>query len=171
MKRLTLAAAFAVGFALPAFACEGIHIVDPYARASTGMSQSGAAFMRIVNHGDIDRRLIGAQSDAAERVELHTHIEDDSGVMRMVEVEEGFVIPADGEHLLVRGGDHLMFLGLTRAFNHGDEITVTLSFEEGDDMTVTIPVDLERMPDHGGGNSNSHSHDHSHGHSHGHSHN
>ena len=170
MKRLTLATAFAVGFALPAFASEGIHIVDPYARASTGMSQSGAAFMRIVNHGDNDRRLIGAQSDAAERMELHTHIEDDNGVMRMVEVEEGFLIPADGEYLLERGGDHLMFLGLTRAFNHGDDITVTLSFEEGDDMEITIPVDLERMPDHGGGHSHGHSHDHSHDHSNGHSH-
>lgn len=166
MKRLTLATAFAVSFALPAFSSDGINIVDPFARASTGMSQSGAAFMRIVNDGNIDRRLIGARSDAAERVELHTHIEDDSGVMRMVEVEEGFVIPADGEHLLVRGGDHLMFLGLTRPFNHGDEITVTLSFEEGGDMDIIIPVDLERMPDHSGGHSHSHSHDHSHGHSH-----
>ncbi len=171
MKRLTLAAAIAVGFALPAFADDGIHIVDPYARASTGMSQSGAAFMRIENHGKVDRRLIAAQSDAAQRVELHTHIEDDAGVMRMVEVEEGFVIPAEGERVLERGGDHLMFLGLTRALNHGDEVAVTLSFEEGDDMDITIPVDLERMPDHGGGHSHGHSHDHSHGHSHGHSHN
>lgn len=158
MKKLTLAAAFAASLALPTWACEGVQIVDSHARASTGMSQSGAAFMHIVNHGEIDCRLIGARSDAAERVELHTHIEDDSGVMRMIEVIEGFLIPAEGEHLLARGGDHLMFLGLTRAFNHGDEIMVTLSFEEGEDMDITIPVDLERMPDHGASHSHSHSH-------------
>lgn len=163
MKRLTLATALAVGFALPALACDGLHIEDAYARASTGMSQSGAAFMHIANHGDTECRLIGARSDAAERVELHTHLEDDSGIMRMLEVEEGFVIPANGEHILARGGDHLMFLGLTRAFNHGDDLVVTLSFEQGDDIEITIPVDLERTPDHHGG--------HSHGHAHGHSHN
>ncbi|TVP70074.1 MAG: copper chaperone PCu(A)C [Rhodobacteraceae bacterium] len=164
MKRIFLCAAFAASFALPALACEGIHIVDPYARASTAMSQSGAAFMRIINHGEIDRRVIGARSDVAQRVELHTHIEDAAGVMRMVEVEEGFLIPAEGEHLLARGGDHLMFLGLTQPLAHGDEITVTLVFEEGDDLEIIMPVDLERMPAHG------HSHGHSHGDSHGHAH-
>ncbi|WP_071794962.1 copper chaperone PCu(A)C [Natronohydrobacter thiooxidans] len=165
MKRLTLAAAFAAFTALPAFACEGIHIHDAYARASTAMSQSGAAFMQIINHGAMDRRLIGARSDVAERVEIHTHIEDDAGVMRMIEIEAGIVIPADGAHLLERGGDHLMFLGLTRPLEQGDEITVTLIFEEGEDMEVVIPVDLERMPEHGGSHSHDHSHDHSHGHS------
>jgi len=166
MKRLALTVAFAAFTALPAVACEGIHIHDAYARASTAMSQSGAAFMQIINHGTVDRRLIGARSDIAERVELHTHIEDAAGVMRMVEVEEGFVIPADGEHLLARGGDHIMFLGLTRPMQQGDEITVTLIFEEGDDMDIVIPVDLERMPAAHGDHSHGHSHDHSHGHSH-----
>lgn len=162
MKRFLITAAFAASFALPAFACEGIHIADSYARASTGMSQSGAAFMRIINHGEIDRRVISAQSDAAQRVELHTHIEDDAGVMRMIEVTEGFLIPANGEHVLARGGDHLMFLGLNQSFNHGDEIRVTLSFEEGDDMEIIIPVDLERAPDHQPSHGHSHSHSHSH---------
>lgn len=162
MKRTIFLAACAATFALPAVACDGIHVEDPYARASTAMSQSGAAFMRLVNHGDAECRLIGAQSDAAQRVELHTHIEDDAGVMRMIEVTEGFVIPAHGEHALDRGGDHLMFLGLNQTFDHGDDLQVTLRFEEGDDMQIVIPVDLERAPDHGA--SHGHSHDHSHSH-------
>lgn len=164
MKRILFSAACAATFAMPAAACDGLQIEDPYARASTAMSQSGAAFMRFVNHGDAECHLISAQSDAAQRVELHTHIEDDAGVMRMVEVTEGFVIPAHGEFALARGGDHLMFLGLNQIFDHGDEISVTLSFAEGDDMEIVIPVDLERVPDH------QHSHDHSHSHSHSHSH-
>jgi copper(I)-binding protein len=162
MKRLLLSVACAASFALPAFACDGLHIEDPYARASTMMSQSGAAFMRLVNHGDADCRLIGAQSDAAQRVELHTHTEDENGVMRMIEVTEGFAIPAKGEHALARGGDHLMFLGLNQPFNQGDEIRVTLSFEVGDDMDIVIPVDLERAPEHQPAHGHSHSHSHSH---------
>ncbi|WP_127557986.1 copper chaperone PCu(A)C [Nioella ostreopsis] len=144
-KSTLLAGVAALSFALPAFA-DGIMIHDPYARASAMMSQSGAAFMEIMNQTDTDDRLIAARSDVAQRVELHTHLEDDNGVMRMVEVEEGFAIPAGGSHALARGGDHVMFLGLNQPFEHGDEIEVTLVFEQAGEMTVTIPIDLERNP-------------------------
>jgi copper(I)-binding protein len=144
-KSTLLAGVAALSFAFPAFA-DGIMIHDPYARASAMMSQSGAAFMEIMNQTDTDDRLIAARSDVAQRVELHTHLEDDNGVMRMVEVEEGFAIPAGGSHALARGGDHVMFLGLNQPFEHGDEIEVTLVFEQAGEMTVTIPIDLERNP-------------------------
>lgn len=144
-KSTLLAGVAALSFALPAFA-DGIMIHDPYARASAMMSQSGAAFMEIMNQTDTDDRLIAARSDVAQRVELHTHLEDDNGVMRMVEVEEGFAIPAGGSHALARGGDHVMFLGLNQPFEHGDEIEVTLVFEQAGEMIVTIPIDLERNP-------------------------
>jgi periplasmic copper chaperone A len=147
MKRFLMMTAVAVSFALPVLAHDGVHVMDPYARASTGMSQSGAAFMRIVNHAATDKRIVAAESDVAQRVELHTHKEDANGVMRMIEVEEGFVIPANGEHVLARGGDHVMFLGLNRPLNHGDQVNVTLIFEDGEKVDVVIPVDLERKAD------------------------
>jgi len=149
LKTTLFAGAAALSFALPASA-DGIMIHDAYARASAMMSQSGAAFMEIMNQTDTDDRLIAARSDVAQRVELHTHVEDDNGVMRMMEVEEGFAIPAGGGHALARGGDHVMFLGLNQSFEHGDEIAVTLIFEEAGEMTVTIPIDLERNPMRGG---------------------
>jgi copper(I)-binding protein len=144
-KSTLLAGVAALSFALPAFA-DGIMVHDPYARASAMMSQSGAAFMEIMNQTDTDDRLIAARSDVAQRVELHTHQEDANGVMRMIHVEEGFAIPAGGSHALARGGDHVMFLGLNQPFEHGDEIEVTLVFEQAGEMTVTIPIDLERNP-------------------------
>jgi hypothetical protein len=69
--------------------------------------------------------------------------------MRMVHVEEGFAIPAGETILLERGGMHVMLMGLTARIEQGDEIEVTLTFEEAGDMTVMIPVDNERMPEHG----------------------
>lgn len=144
-KSTLLAGVAALSFALPAFA-DGIMVHDPYARASAMMSQSGAAFMEIMNQTDTDDRLIAARSDVAQRVELHTHQEDANGVMRMIHVEEGFAIPAGGSHALARGGDHVMFLGLNQPFEHGDEIELTLVFEQAGEMTVTIPIDLERNP-------------------------
>ena len=148
IKTTLFAAAAALSFALPAFAGD-ITIEDPYARSSTMMSKSGAAFMMIKNAGASDDRLVGASSDVAERVELHTHKEDANGVMRMMEVEEGFPIPAAGMHALARGGDHVMFMGLTRSLAQGDVITLTLTFENAGDMTIEVPVDLERKPGQG----------------------
>ncbi|WP_300516379.1 copper chaperone PCu(A)C [Aliiroseovarius sp.] len=142
----TAALTFALTFALPAFAESRIMIEDAYARAAGVTAMAGAAFMQIVNTGDEDDRLIGARSDIARRVELHTHIENDQGVMQMTHVKEGFAIPAGETHLLKRGGDHVMFMGLTGSMDHGASVTVTLVFEKAGEMVVEIPVDLERKP-------------------------
>jgi periplasmic copper chaperone A len=174
MLRTVLSAAVAAcltlaALTLPALAHEGLHVEDPYVRVTGPSAQSGAAFMTLTNHTDTDRRLIAARSDVAQRVELHTHAEDAQGVMRMIHVTEGFVIPAQGERVLDRGGDHVMFLGLTRSLSDGDLVVVTLVFDDGVDqqIEVQIPVDTTRMPATGHGHSHGHSRGHSHGHSHG----
>lgn len=132
--------------ALPAFAGD-IEVVDAYARTSSAMAKSGAAFMVIKNTGDSDDRLIAAASDVAQKVELHTHKDMGEGVMKMVEVKEGFAIPAHSHHALARGGDHVMLLGLTRALKEGDLIDVTLTFEKAGEMTIAVPVDLANKGD------------------------
>jgi len=149
-----------------------VMVMDPYARASTATAKSGAAFMQILNQGS-DDRLIAARSDVAQRVELHTHTMNDEGVMRMVEVEEGFPIAAGETLMLERGGKHVMFMGLTQPFEHGTMIEVTLEFETAGEVVVEIPVDLERKADHGGGHdhgSNGHGEGHGDGHGEGHNH-
>lgn len=150
----------------PSFAAAHMVVEDAYARASSPLAQSGAAFMSIFNHSDQDDRVVSASSDIAERVELHTHLNED-GVMRMVELEDGIFIPAGETVRLERGGLHVMFLGLTRAMEHGDEVEVTLTFEHADPVTLMIPVDLERQPGHGGMDHGGHGHGDGHGHGHG----
>ena len=142
------AASVAALLATSALAAD-ITIKDPYARASTMMSKSGAIFLTMENTGDSDDRVIAATVDVAERAELHTHKEDANGVMRMMEVEEGFVVPAGGMHMLKRGGDHVMMLGLTKALEQGDMISLTLTLEQAGEITVDVPVDLARKPTHG----------------------
>lgn len=144
----SLLAALAASLALPAFAAEGVTIRDAYARVATPMSASGAAFMVIENHAAAADRLIDVSTDVAERAELHTHREDAQGVMQMLKVEEGFAIPAGGEHALARGGDHVMLMGLRQPLMQGDMVTLTLHFEQAGDLVVEVPVDLERMPTH-----------------------
>lgn len=165
MIRFSLPAAVSAAFlalATPLFAHDGVHVTDPYIRASGAMASSGAAFMVIENHGASDDRLIAATAEISERVELHTHQSDANGVMRMIEVEEGFAIPAGGSHALARGGDHVMFLGLKQPLADGDVVTVTLTFEGAGDVVVEIPVDNARQPA-GHGHGAAHGHGAKHG--------
>ena len=153
-KSFAAAAVATIAFAAPAFAESVITIKDPYARVSTMMSKSGAAFMVIENTGDEADQLVDARSDVSKVVELHTHKENAQGVMQMMHVPEGFAIPAGGEHALARGGDHVMFMGLNQTLAHGDVVNVTLVFEKAGEVQVEIPVDLERKPMHGMGHMN-----------------
>lgn len=144
-KTPLFAAAFMAMVSAPMAFAADITITDPYLRVSGAMANSGAAFMVIENHG-ADDRLIDARSDLAQKVELHTHLEDSNGVMKMVHVAEGFPIAAGENHVLQRGGEHVMFLGLNAVPVQGDMVTLTLTFEKAGDVTIEVPVDNERTP-------------------------
>lgn len=154
MKTLKIAAFAAACLTASPVLADTIMIHDAYARVSGPTAKSGAAFLEVMNSGAAADRLIDVETDIAARAELHTHIEADNGVMQMRHVEDGFEIPAGGSHLLQRGGDHVMLMGLSRGLAHGDTVTLTLIFEVAGAITVDVPVDLERQPDQAG-------HDHS----------
>lgn len=132
--------------ALPAEAHDGIHVTEPYARSSGAVGGSGAVFFVVDNHQIEDDRLISAATNVAERVEIHTHREDASGVMQMVHLEEGLPIAAMTATALERGGNHVMLLGLTREMKDGDMITLTLTFARAGVVEVEVPVDNARKP-------------------------
>lgn len=148
MKPIFLAAAFAALSPAVALAHDGLHVDGAYARSANPVT--GAVFMTITNHRNVDCQLVAATSEAAERVELHTHREED-GVMRMVEVEEGFTIPADADYALERGGDHVMLLGLRAPLAEGGAVALTLDFGDCGTLDVAAPVDNRRMPQPGNG--------------------
>ena len=138
-----LLAATAASIISSAVLAGDIMIHDPYARVSSKSAKSGAAFMAFHNHSSESDVLISVASNVAKKVELHTHKEVD-GVMKMIKLEDGIVIPGMGHHALKRGSDHVMFMGLTQSLQHGDKIAVTLIFERSGSVKLTIPVDLER---------------------------
>jgi copper(I)-binding protein len=131
--------------ATSAFA-EGLMVKDPYARAARPNAPTGAAFMKLINHSDQDITLMGVSSDVAKRVELHAHTDNGEGVMQMSEIEGGITIPAGEMHMMNRGGDHVMMMGLTQSLVDGETISVTFEFENGAEMVVEIPVDNARKP-------------------------
>ena len=139
----TVLAATAALWALPALADGTITVSDAYARFMPG-SMAGAAFMTIENTGDSDDRLVDAAAEVAEKVELHTHKHGSDGTMQMVHVPEGFAIPAHGTHVLERGADHVMFMGLKEMPADGATVHLTLTFEKAGAIELDVPVDNAR---------------------------
>jgi len=140
MKFLKLAlAALAAVVAMPAMAQMNIGLIEPFAIANPA-GRTGAIFLTIDNGGAVDDRLVEAQTDVAERVELHTMIAAADGVMKMRQIEGGIEIPAGGSHELKRGGDHIMLLGLTRELEVGASFPVTLVFEQMGMVTIQVTV-------------------------------
>lgn len=150
---LIVAAALTAGF--PAFAGD-ITVEDSFALVSRPNAPAGAVFMVLKNASDGADTLIGASTSAAQRAELHTHIQD-GDVIRMREAEGGFEVGAQDERKLERGGDHVMLLGLTEPLEVGAEIEVTLTFESAGDVVITVPV-KDGKDAHGSGHGHGHGH-------------
>lgn len=117
-----------------------VHVDHPYARATVSGQSSGAAYLTIENKGKNPDKLIGAASATAKAVQIHT-MSMDGNVMRMREVQELPLQPA--EKIAMRPGDgyHVMLIGLTRQLKKGDKFPLTLRFEKAGKIDVMVWVE------------------------------
>ena len=115
-----------------------IEIERAYARASIPNVPNSAAFFVIKNNSDKDIAITSANSDIAEKNELHTHIKENK-MMKMMKIEK-LVVPAKSSLELKSGGDHVMLMGLKKELKVGDEISLELSFSDGDKKSIKVPV-------------------------------
>jgi periplasmic copper chaperone A len=157
LKALVFALALAVAAPAPAGNILGVTadivVSQGSARAAPG-ARSGAGYLVLTNRGEAEDRLVAADSPAAQRVEFHTH-RLENGIARMVEVED-FPLPPGDSVALAQGGDHLMFMGLTEAWDPGTGVPVRLVFERAGPLEVVLPV--AAGPAHGHGRENGHRH-------------
>ena len=115
-----------------------VEIDGAYARASIPNVPNSAAFFVIKNNSDKDIAITSANSDIAEKNELHTHIKENE-MMKMMKIEK-LVVPAKSSLELKSGGDHVMLMGLKKELKAGDEINLELSFSDGDKKNIKVPV-------------------------------
>ena len=115
-----------------------VEIDGAYARASIPNVPNSAAFFVIKNNSDKDIAITSANSDIAEKNELHTHIKENQ-MLKMMKIEK-LVVPAKSSLELKSGGDHVMLMGLKKELKVGDEINLELSFSDGDKKSIKVPV-------------------------------
>ena len=125
------------GSALVAQAAD-IGINDPYARAVPPTQPNSAVFMTLTNHDKAERALVGAESQAAATVELHTHVAE-QGMMVMRRIER-IALPAGKPVELKPGGLHVMLIGLEQRLEPGAEVALTLVYDDGSKASVAAPV-------------------------------
>lgn len=113
-----------------------VTIDAPWARAS--LARSAAAYLTLRNASDAPVRVVGAESPAAKRVELHNHImEGNIARMRQVPYIE---VPANGAVTLKPGGLHVMMMGLAKPLKEGESFRLTLTLAGGKTVTANVPV-------------------------------
>ncbi len=123
-----------------------IHIHDQMARPAPLVGGTGAVYFLLHNGGDTEATLIGAETPAANAVEIHT-TDNDNGVLRMRQITDGIILGPDESIELAPGGVHLMLVNLKSALAEGDTVEVTLHFEGADDLNFSVPVlGLDQMP-------------------------
>lgn len=110
-------------------------IKDGWAKAAdTGMS---AAFGMLTNPTDASIQVVGASSPYAKAVQLHEVVMKD-GSMVMQQKAGGFTVPAKGMLELKPGGNHLMFMGITKPITPGMMIPIKLITSDGGVMRTSV---------------------------------
>ncbi len=115
----------------------GLTISNPWARASTGGSRPGVAYLTIANRGGADS-LIKASSPVAGRVELHRIIHDGDRA-RMGAIEK-IRLPKGKSVELKPGGLHIMLMGLKQQLKEGETFPLSLYFAEAGKVDVTVRI-------------------------------
>lgn len=128
------------GVAAHGFTASTIEIVHPFFRATPPGAKTGAGYVVLRNTGTEADRLIGIETEAAERVTFHQSVTENDMVM-MMPIEGGLEIPAGGEYRLGLDGSHAMLEGLTAPIQLGQLIEGTLIFEKAGRVNVTFEVE------------------------------
>lgn len=120
-------------------------VMDAYVKATDTIPANGSnmdammtgAFMTLVNDTGHDMTLVSGKSDFAPIVEIHEVV---NGMMQKI---EGGLLIKNGESAVLKpGGNHVMFMGITKPLTAGDEVTFTLIFDDKSELEVTAPVKI-----------------------------
>lgn len=137
---LTLASLFSLTGASAGEARLGnIVIEQPWSRQSPMAADVAAGFLRIINQGQDDDRLVRAETRISKMTQLHD-MKMEGDVMKMFELPEGIPVPAGSTVELKPRSLHLMFMGLAAPPVAGEQFTATLTFEKAGTVEVTFDV-------------------------------
>ncbi|MGN6033129.1 MAG: copper chaperone PCu(A)C [Thermomicrobiales bacterium] len=120
---------------------------SPEASPAAANTGTAAAYMTIQNTGAHNETLLGAHTDAARTVELHSMTVDANGVMQMAPVPSGVEIPAGESLELAPQSYHFMLIDLAHDLLPNTTYDLVLHFERAGDVSVTVSVQMTEPAD------------------------
>lgn len=115
---------------------------SPMAPMDAQNTGTAAAYLTIQVTGAHNETLLGAHTDAARTVELHSMAVDASGVMQMAPAPSGVEIHAGESLVLEPQGYHLMLVDLAHDLMPNSTYELVLQFAQAGDVPVTVSVQM-----------------------------
>lgn len=122
------------------FDAGSIYIDHPMIKEAPPNAPVLGGYIMLQNNGTEDDRLIGIESDAVEKVELHRTVMTNN-IASMTPMTEGLPIPAGAIVWLGDAGTHAMFIKPSARYREGDEVPATLIFEKAGRIDVMFKVE------------------------------
>jgi copper(I)-binding protein len=116
-----------------------ITVADGWTRQVAPGQIMAAVYVTILNRGDGEDRLVGADSPVAGSATLHTS-SNAGGIARMRPLEDGLPIPAHSKVELRAGGNHIMLDGLRQALHSGQTIDLNLHLARAGARSVAVRI-------------------------------
>ena len=118
-----------------------LEIKGAWLRAVPPGSSATAAYMTLINRGDVPLELTGATSTFSPDVRpmITTTQTVEGKTVHGMEFVPSLIVPAKGKVELKPGGDHLMFMQLKRVPKAGETLPVILKFGS-QEWPLEIPV-------------------------------
>lgn len=111
---------------------------DAWVREAPPGAMVLAGYMKLHNHAEKNRVLVGAQSPAFESVMLHKTVIE--GEMSKMVHQHMITIPAKGMVSFEPNSYHLMMMKPKQPLKAGDKVSVILSFKDGSTQEVSYEV-------------------------------
>ncbi len=121
------------------FKAGDIMIHSPWAKATPKGARVAGGYMKIMNSGKKDDRLIGGTFSKSGKTEVHEMSVKD-GVMMMKQLKTGVAVKAGGAVELKPGSFHMMFIGLKEQLKPGDVVKGVLVFNNAGNVEIEYEV-------------------------------
>lgn len=117
----------------------GLLIEQAQVRATAPNAPVAAGYLRINNQTSRTQTLLSAFAPFSRKAEIHD-VKHENGVMKMVRIDGGLVIPDGLTVKLMPRSRHLMFMGLEHQLHEGMKFDITLIFAPCGKIVVPFAV-------------------------------